>query len=227
MEWYEISPFFLAILAFFISLAAQINVNTTFNKYAKVKNISGITGAEAARAILDRYGLFNVSVEHINGNLSDHFDPTANVVRLSDSTYRSTSVAAIGVAAHECGHAIQHAENYSPVKLRMGLVKGTNFASAVSYFLVLAGLIFEISGLIYLGAAFFGIVAFFQLVTLPVEFDASKRAMAVLSSGILYNQSELKGARKVLTAAALTYVAALVTSIMYLLRLLIMARRRN
>ena len=227
MEWYEISPFVLAIIAFIISLAAQINVNSTFNKYSRFKNRKGITGAQAARTILDRNGLYDVAIEHIGGNLSDHYDPSANVVRLSDSTYNSTSVAAIGVAAHECGHAIQHAENYSPVKLRMGLVKCTNFASGVSYFLVLAGLLFEFSGLIYLGAAFFGVVALFQLITLPVEFDASKRAMAILSNGVLYDEGEVKGARKVLTAAALTYVAALVTSIMYLLRLLIIARRRN
>ncbi len=227
MRWYELSPFVLAIVAFLISLFAQINVNSTFNKFSKVRNCRNITGAQAARTILDRNGLYNVNVERVAGNLSDHYDPRANVVRLSDSTYNSTSVAAVGVAAHECGHAIQHAENYAPVKLRMGLVKSTNTASAISYFLVLAGLLFEFAGLIYLGAAFFGVVALFQLVTLPVEFDASRRAMAILSTGVLYDENEVKGARKVLTAAALTYVAALVTSILYLLRLLIMARRRN
>lgn len=227
MKWYEISPFILAMLALFISIAAQININSAFSKYSKIKNLRNITGAQAARAILDRNGLYDVAIERVHGNLSDHYDPAANVVRLSDSTYDSTSVAAIGVAAHECGHAIQHSENYSPVKLRMGLVKCTNFASSASYFLVLAGILFEFSGLIYLGAAFFAVVAFFQLVTLPVEFDASKRAMAILSTGVLYDKSEIKGARKMLTAAALTYVAALLTSILYLLRLLIMARRRD
>lgn len=228
MRWLlELSPFVLAIVAFVISLAAQINVNSTFNKFSKVGNRKGLTGAQAARIILDRNGLYNVSIEHISGNLSDHYDPRANVVRLSDSTYNSTSVAAVGVAAHECGHAIQHAENYSPVKLRMGLVRITNTASSVSYFLVLAGFLFEISGLIFLGAGFFAVVALFQLVTLPVEFDASRRAMAILSSGVLYDEKEVSGARKVLTAAALTYVAALVTSILYLLRLILMARRRN
>lgn len=227
MEWYEISPFALAIIALIISISAQININSTFSKYSKIKNCRGITGAQAARSILDRNGLYDVAVERVRGNLSDHYDPVANVVRLSDSTYNSTSVAAIGVAAHECGHAIQHAENYSPVKLRMGLVKYTNFASGISYFLVLAGLLFEFSGLIYLGAAFFAVVALFQLITLPVEFDASRRAMAILSAGVLYDDREVKGARKVLTAAALTYVAALLTSLLYLLRLLIIARRRD
>lgn len=227
MYWYEISPLALALIAMAISLIAQINVNSTFNRYSKVKNLRGITGAEAARRILDQNGLYDVGVERVSGKLSDHYDPRANVVRLSECTYNSTAVAAIGVAAHECGHAIQHAEDYAPVKFRMGLVKYTNTASNLSYVLVLMGLFFELSGLIYLGAAFFGVVAFFQLVTLPVEFDASKRALAILGGGMLYDEREVSGAKKVLTAAALTYVAALATSLLYLLRLLIIARRSN
>ena len=219
MYWYEISPFALAIIAIVISLVAQLNVNSTFNRYSKIKNLRGVTGAEIARRILDRHGLYDVNVERVSGKLSDHFDPRANVLRLSKGVYESGSVAAIGVAAHECGHAIQYAQEYAPMKLRGSLVKTVNFSSASSFLIILVGMLFSIPEIAYIGVALFSVIVFFQLVTLPVEFNASNRAVAVLAGGIMPPE-ELDGVKKVLTAAALTYVAAFVNSLLQLLRLL-------
>ena len=210
----------LAILSFIISIAVQINMNSTFSKYSKINSKSYITGADAAQKILMSKGLYDVRVERVSGNLTDHYDPRANVVRLSDSTYNSTSIAAIGVAAHECGHAIQHAEGYAPVKLRTGIANFTKASSMLSYVLILMGVFFDSFNLITIGIAFFSVVAFFQLVTLPVEFDASKRALKILAGSGMVNYEEENGVKKVLGAAALTYVAALVTSVLYIIRLL-------
>ncbi len=217
------------IIPAIICLIAQANVKSTYNKYHKVRNARGITGAEVARQILDSKGLYHVQVERVSGSLSDHFDPRANVVRLSDSVYNQTSVAALGVAAHECGHAVQHAENYAPVVVRSNLVPVVNFCSRAWYFVFLIGLFLTNalgSGLIWLAVLLFAGVTVFQLVTLPVEFDASKRAMQILETEGFLAGDEVTGAGKVLKAAALTYVAALLQSLMQLLRLLGAARRR-
>lgn len=219
MLWYYTS-YGLAIISFIISLAAQINVNSTYSRYSRVKNKRGLTGAAVAQRILEANGLYSVRIERIGGNLTDHYDPKANVVRLSDATYDSTSIAAIGVAAHECGHALQHAQGYAPIKLRMGIAKFTRASSMISYALILIGVIFESFNIITLGIAFFAVVAFFQLVTLPVEFNASSRAIAILSRERIIDATEEKPVKKVLGAAALTYVVALVTSILYIIRLL-------
>ena len=213
-----------------LPIIAQINVTSTFNKYQKVRSSRGITADQIARQILDSNGLYYVRIEHISGNLTDHYDPAANVVRLSDSTYGKSSVAAIGVAAHECGHVCQHAENYGPILLRSKLVPVTNFCSRIWYFLFLIGLLLSQltigTSLIYASIIMFAAVVIFQLVTLPVEFDASSRALKILESNSLLETSEIPQARKVLKAAALTYVTSLVVSLLQLLRLLAAARRR-
>ncbi len=210
-----------------ICLIAQINVKSTYSTYHKVRNARGLTGAEVARQILDNNGLTYVRIEHVSGSLSDHYDPRANVVRLSDSVYNQTSVAALGVAAHECGHAVQHAQGYAPVVIRSNLVPVVNFCSRAWYFVFIIGLVLAGtagSGLIWLAILLFAGVTLFQLVTLPVEFDASRRAMSILETQGFLEGSEVSGARKVLTAAAMTYVAALLQSLMQLLRLVRIAR---
>lgn len=210
-----------------ICLIAQINVKSTYSKYHKVRNARGLTGAEVARQILDSNGLTYVQIEHVSGSLSDHYDPRANVVRLSDSVYGQTSVAALGVAAHECGHAVQHARGYAPVVIRSNLVPVVNFCSRAWYFVFILGLLLAGatgSGLIWLSILLFAGVTLFQLVTLPVEFDASRRAMEILETQGFLAGTEVSDARKVLTAAALTYVAALLQSLMQLLRLVRIAR---
>ena len=227
MIWYY-SSYGLAILSFIISLVVQINMNSTFTKFSKIRNNKGLTGADVAIRILNSKGLYNVQVERVSGKLTDHFDPKSNVVRLSESTYDSNSIAAIGVAAHECGHAIQHFEGYAPIKLRSGIAKFTQASSMISYELILIGVIFESFNLITIGIAFFAVVAFFQLVTLPVEFNASARALGVLTDYGIIDNAEKISVKKVLGAAALTYVAALVTSILYIIRLLALrGRSRN
>ncbi|MBQ7975702.1 MAG: zinc metallopeptidase, partial [Clostridia bacterium] len=183
--------------------------------------------ADAARRILNSHGLSNVNVEYVSGKLSDHFDPRANVVRLSDSTYNSTSVAAIGVAAHECGHAIQYATGYAPIKLRNSIVPVVNIGNALSMPLFFIGLILGMTNLAFVGAMLFGLVLLFQLITLPVEFNASRRALKILDTSDLLYGDELKGAKKVLTAAAMTYVAAVASTALQLLRLLLILNRRR
>lgn len=218
----------LWLLILIIPLIASANVKGTYSKYSRVKNARGWTADQVARKILDSNGLSYVQIEHISGDLTDHYDPTANVVRLSDSVYGKTSVAAIGVAAHECGHAVQHAEEYTPIVIRSRLVPVTNFCSKASYILILLGLIFSFNTvLMNIGIfLFLGVVAF-QLVTLPVEFNASDRALKTLEGEAILEDDENAKAKKVLTAAALTYVAALLTSLIQLLRLIMMSRRRN
>ncbi len=219
--------YLLAIIPLIVAMIASANVKATYSRYQKMFNSRGLTGAGAARQILDSNGLYNVGIEHISGNLTDHYDPRANVVRLSDSTYNSSSVAAVGVAAHEVGHAVQHAVGYTPIKIRTKVIPLTNIGSSLSYPLVLIGLISGATALIKFGVILFLAVVFFQFVTLFVEFDASSRAMKTLESYNMLEGSELKASRKVLTAAALTYVAALFTAVMQLVRLLLMARSRD
>lgn len=211
-----------------LPIVAQVNVTSTFKKYSKVGNSRGLTADQVARQILDSNGLFYIRVEHVSGDLTDHFDPTANVVRLSDSVYGQTSVAAIGVAAHECGHACQHAEEYAPIQIRTAIVPVVNICSRFWYLAFIIGvLLFEtMPSLIYVGIIMFAAVVLFQLVTLPVELDASGRALKTLENDGILEAAEVPHAKKVLTAAAFTYVAALITSIMQLLRLLAAAKRR-
>ncbi len=222
------------IPAVILSLWAQSNVNGTFRKYSQVWNRFGYTGADVARKILDMNGLYQVQVERISGNLSDHFDPKANVVRLSDSTYSSKSVGAIGVAAHEVGHAIQHAEGYAPVRVRNSIVPLVNICNGLSMPILLIGVFFAGAGgffptLIDVGIILFSATVLFQLITLPVEFNASRRALVTLRDRNILDHSEIKGASAVLRAAALTYVAAAVSSILSLLRLILLfgGRRRD
>lgn len=209
-----------------LPIVAQVNVTSTFKKYSKVGNSCGLTADQVARQILDSNGLFYIRVEHVSGNLTDHFDPTANVVRLSDSVYGQTSVAAIGVAAHECGHACQHAEKYAPIVIRSAIVPAVNICSQLWYLVFILGVfMFETFGfLTYVGIAMFGAVVLFQLVTLPTELDASHRALKTLEGQYILEKDEISKARKVLTAAAMTYVTALVTSLMQLLRLILRVR---
>ena len=210
----------LMIPALVFALWAQFKVKSTFERFSKVQNSRGLTASEVARRILDDNGLFNVQIERINGHLTDHFNPRTNIVRLSDSVYGSTSVASIGVAAHEVGHAIQHATDYKPIKVRSALVPVTNIGSTLGIWLVILGLLFS-NTLAIVGVVLFATVALFQLVTLPVEFNASSRALKTLQSHNILYDDELVGAKKVLNAAAMTYVAALVSSLATLLRLIL------
>ncbi|MBP5578447.1 MAG: zinc metallopeptidase [Ruminococcus sp.] len=222
----------LLLIMILLPIIAQINVTSTFKKYSRVGNSRGLTADQVARMILDSNGLHHIQIEHISGNLSDHFDPKANVVRLSDSVYGQTSVAAIGVAAHECGHACQHAENYAPIVLRSKLVPVTNLCSRLWYFVLLIGIFVSSiaaqagTPFLYASIIMFAAVVVFQIVTLPCEFDASGRAIKTLERDGILEMGEIPHAQKVLKAAALTYVASLVTSIIQLLRLLASARRR-
>ena len=212
-----------------LPIIAQINVTSTFRKYSKVMNSNGLTADRVARAILDSNGLYNVGIERISGNLTDHYDPTANVVRLSETVYGKTSVSAIGVAAHECGHAIQHAVNYTPIVIRSKIVPVVNICSRFWYFVFILGIVFfsVFPKLVYVGIGMFGAVVLFQLVTLPTEPNASGRALKTLRDDGILQSDEVPMARKVLTAAAMTYVTALVTSILQLLRLLASVRGNN
>jgi Zn-dependent membrane protease YugP len=214
------------------AMIAQYNVKSTFEKYNRVMTERRMSGAEAARRILDRNGLYNVQVERIRGHLNDHYDPRTNVIRLSDATYDSVSVAALGVAAHEAGHAVQHAKGYLPIKIRSAIIPVTRFGSMLAMPVFLIGLLLTsfgymdnyVGGIIMMvGILLFSLTTLFQLVTLPAEFNASSRALKTLEeSGLLYGE-EVSGARRVLSAAALTYVAALATSLASLLRLIIIA----
>ncbi len=213
--------------ALLIALVAQIKVKTTFHKYAKVMNARGLSGAEVAAKILSSNGVLDVAVQRVSGNLTDHFDPTARVIRLSQSVYDSHSVAAVGVAAHEAGHALQYAEDYFPIRLRAAIIPVTKVGSALSWPLIILGLVFSFGILVNLGIILFSVVTLFQLVTLPVEFNASRRALNILQQQGILAPEELSGARKVLTAAAMTYVAALLVSVMQLLRLIALFSNRR
>ena len=229
MFYFDYTYLILVLPAVIFAMWAQFNVKGTFNKYAKIRTRSGMTGAMAARQILDKNGLSNVRVERVPGELSDHFNPKNNTVFLSDSTYSADSAAAVGVAAHEAGHAVQYATGYTPMKFRAAIIPITNIGSNLAMPLILLGIVLSYPTLAFIGVAAFGLSTLFQLVTLPVEFNASRRAMAALASANL-DDGELKNARKVLTAAALTYVAALAVSLANLIRLFLIAnsgRRRR
>lgn len=217
----------LVLPAILLGLWAQMRVQSTYARYSQVRASRGITANQAARLILDMNGLQAVPIQRIPGSLTDHYDPRDRVVRLSESVYGSSSIAAIGVAAHEVGHAVQHATGYSPMKLRSAIVSVTNIGSTLSMPLILIGLVMNSSGLAMAGVALFSLVAVFQLVTLPVEFNASRRALATLESRDILSPQELSGAKSVLTAAALTYVAALIQSLAQLLRLVILVNGRS
>ena len=210
-----------------LSMWASANVNSTFKKYSGQLSSRRITGAQAAQRVLMANGVQGVKIQRVSGNLTDHYDPRTNVIRLSDNVYDNTSTAAIGVACHEAGHAVQYAQSYAPIKLRAAVIPVTNLGSKLAMPLILIGLLLSYLGnisymLVYAGIACFGLSLVFQLVTLPVEFNASRRALAAISSGNLLTEEEQKGARKTLTAAALTYVAATATALAQLLRLLVL-----
>ena len=222
----------LVLPAVILSLWASWNVKHTYKKYAKQLNSRGLTGADAARRVLDANGLRDIPVERISGELTDHYDPESRVVRLADGVWRGTSTAAVGVACHEVGHAIQNAENYLPVKIRQAIIPATNIGAKLSVPLLIAGLVLcgfipQLIYLAYLGVAAYGLCALFQLVTLPTEFDASRRALRTIDGMGLLEGEEYNGAKKVLTAAALTYVAALATTLMQLLRFVIILNDRR
>ena len=221
--------YILVIIGVIISLWASAKVKTTYSKYSRVRSMSGLTGAQAAERILHSAGLYDVRIEHISGDLTDHYDPKNRVLRLSDTVYGSASVAAVGVAAHECGHAVQDQKDYAPLRIRNSLVPVANFGTMAAWPIIIIGLIFGSSNfLVNLGILLFSLGVLFQLVTLPVEFDASARAIGTIEGSFLLDEDERDGAKKVLRAAALTYVAALLMSLLQLLRyVLIFAGRSN
>lgn len=225
--FYWDNTYILVLIAFMLSMFASFGVQATFSKYQKVNSRRGMTGMDAARQILDANGLYSVRIEHIQGNLNDHFDPRDRVIRLSDATYQSASVAAIGVAAHEAGHAIQHAKGYAPIKVRNAILPVVNIGSSLSMPLFFIGLILGMTPLAMAGVFLFSGVLLFQLVTLPVEFNASRRALAILKTSSMLDAEEVKNAGKVLKAAAMTYVAAVLSSALQLLRLLLLVNRRR
>lgn len=227
MFYYYDPTYFLVIIGFALAAFASMGVQAAFKKYEKVKSVRQYTGADSARKILDANGLYDVRVEHISGNLTDHFDPKSNVIRLSDATYGSTSVAAIGVAAHEAGHAVQHAEGYVPIKVRNAIVPAVNICSTLAMPVFIIGLLLEQLNLAYAGIILFSAALLFQLITLPVEFDASHRAIKILDSAAMLEEDELRGAKKVLRAAAMTYVAAALSSALQVLRLILLTNSRR
>ena len=224
---FDYTWYLLVLPAFLLALWAQFRVQSTYAKYSRVRSVRGRTAAEVARQILDDHGLGYVQVDRIGGKLTDNYDPRSNIVHLSQEVYDSSSIAAIGVAAHECGHAVQHAEEYGPLKLRSAIIPITNIGSSLSIPLFLIGLLFNFSILMNIGILLFGLVALFQLITLPVEYNASRRALSTIGERGLLTDDETRGAKKVLSAAALTYVAALASSLAQLLRLVLISRRRN
>ena len=222
--------YMLVLIGVVICLAASAKMRSTFSRYSRIRNHSGMTGREAAEQVLHRAGINDGRVEHVSGNLTDHYDPRSKVLRLSDATYGSASVAAVGVAAHECGHAIQHATGYAPLAFRSALVPVANFGSTIAWPLILIGLLFNSQSSVLflnLGILAFSLAVLFQIVTLPVEFNASSRAIRMLSgNGMLY-EDEVQATRKVLTAAALTYVAGAASAILQLLRIILISNSRR
>ena len=226
--YYDVT-YLLVLIGAVISMIASTKVKTTYAKYENVRNHGGMTAMEAARCILDNAGLRHIRIERISGDLTDHYSPKEQILRLSDTTIHSNSIAAIGVAAHECGHAIQHAKKYAPLSIRNTIVPVANLGSQLSWPMILIGLIFGITGFLDLGILFFSFSLIFQLITLPVEFNASSRALQILDESNMLYEDELRGAKKVLSAAAMTYVAAAIATLLSLLRLIILfgGRRRN
>ncbi len=228
MFWFFDQYYIMFVIPALIIVAlAQMNVSSAFNKYSKLNNSRGFTGYDIARRILDQNGLYSVRIERVAGSLTDHFDPSASVVRLSDAVYNSRSVAAIGVAAHEVGHAIQHNVGYAPIKIRTAIVPITQLGSTLAWPLAIAGIVLSVEPLITIGIWLFVAVVVFQLVTLPVEFNASARALKTIREDMILEGAEYDGAKRMLQAAALTYVAALLMAIANLLRLLALANNRR
>ena len=229
--FYYYDPYYWMLLvpAMLIALWAQIRVSSTFRRYSQVRALRGYTGAQAAEAVLRANGVYGVRIQRVRGNLTDHFDPRSNVIRLSESVYGSNSVAAIGVAAHEAGHAVQYAVGYQPIKLRSAMIPVCNVGSQLSILFIILGFLFYIEPLFAIGIILFSLAVAVQLVTLPVEFNASRRALQTLEGTGMLDPRELRGARKVLSAAAMTYVAALLVSLAQLLRyvLAFAGRRRD
>ena len=225
--FYWDSTLILVIIGALISMWASGRVQSTFNRFSRVGSLSGMTGAETARRILDSQGLYDVQVRPVRGNLTDHYDPRTKTVNLSQSVYGSSSVAAVGVAAHECGHAVQHASQYAPLSIRTALVPVVNIGTNLSWPTIIIGVLFGMSPLLHLGILLFYLGMLFQLVTLPVEFNASSRAVSLLDRLGILRGDEVDGAGKVLRAAALTYVAAAAGTILQLLRLIILFGGRN
>ncbi len=222
------ATYLLVLIGVLLSAWASGKVKTTYAKYGKVRSYAGLTGTQAARRILDDAGLAHIRIERVAGDLTDHYSPKEQILRLSDTTYNSTSIAAIGVAAHECGHAIQHDRHYAPLTIRNAIVPAANLGTKLAWPMILLGLVFSYF-FVELGILFFSFGVLFQLITLPVEFNASSRALQILDSAGMLQRDELKGAKKVLSAAAMTYVAAAASSLLSLLRLIILfgGRRRN
>jgi len=229
MFWYGFDYYYLVLIVptIIISLYAQFKVSSTFSKYNNIPNKRGLTGADVARHILDTNGLSSVVIEHVKGNLTDHYDPKSKILRLSDSVFGSKSVAALGVAAHECGHAIQHAKSYTPLKLRNSVFPVVRFSSGAAIPIILLGFLFNNSLFIDFGIILFSAVVLFQLITLPVEFNASKRAISILNDMYYLDDTETQSAKKVLSAAALTYVASALASAAQLLRLILISNNRR
>ena len=230
--YYYFDPTYIfLIIGAAICMIASARVNSTYNKYSNYRSMSGLTGAQAAERILRSQGITDVQIRHIRGNLTDNYNPANKVLSLSDATYGSTSVAAIGVAAHECGHAMQHNKGYAPISVRNALVPFANWGSRLSWVLIIIGIIFYGQGtgqtMINIGIFAFSLAVLFQIVTLPVEFNASARALTMLRDYNFLDETEVKGARKVLSAAAMTYVAAAAASILQFLRLLAIANSRR
>lgn len=226
MDYYVIS-YGLTFIAFLITISAQIYVNSSYSKYKKVKNSKGISGAEAARMILDKNGLSNVKVGMVKGVLSDHYDPRTKTVNLSSDIYHGTTVAGVSVACHECGHAIQDKDNYTFMRIRSSLVPIVSLSSKLGYFAILLGFVFSLMNLVWLGIIAEVIILIFQLVTLPVEFDASRRALKEIETSDILNNRELNGSKTMLRAAALTYVASVASTVIEIFRLILLAGSRN
>lgn len=223
-DWYYLV---LVVPAMLLALWAQFKVNSTFRRYAQMPSLRQLTGAQAAETVLRQNGVTGVRIERVSGNLTDHYDPRQNVIRLSDGVYGSTSCAAIGVAAHEAGHAVQYAQEYTPIKVRQAIIPVTRIGSMMSWPLLIIGLVLSSGILIDIGLLLFSAVTLFQLVTLPVEFNASSRALKALEEGHLLTDEELVGAKRTLSAAAMTYVAALAVSLAQLLRLILLFGNRG
>ena len=229
--FYYFDTYYWIILvpAMLIALLAQINVSSTFNRYSRIASRRGLTGAQAAEEVLRAHGVYGVRITRVSGKLTDHYDPRTNTIRLSDAVYGSTSIASVGVAAHEAGHAVQYAQEYGPIKLRGAIIPVCNFSSQISILLIILGFVLYSRPLFAVGVVLFAVAAFFQVVTLPVEFNASRRAIQSLQDTHMLDDQELRGAKKVLGAAAMTYVAALLVSIAQLLRYILAfnSRRRD
>ena len=231
--YYYFDPMYylFALPGLLIALYAQAKVKSNYSKYSRVQNSAGVTGADIAREILNQNGIYNVDIRRIKGNLTDNYNPRDNAIYLSDGVFGSNTVAAIGVAAHEAGHAVQHAVGYTPIKIRSALVPVCNFGAGISPFLLILGYVLNFAPLLYIALAVFSLSVIFQLVTLPVEFNASRRALAAIEGIGRFNDYELKGTKKVLGAAALTYVAALLQSVLmflyYAMRILGNSNRRD